>query len=81
MKIKETGYIIDTEGGRRLGNVDRYLAFLRKELKCTIRKYETAILRILATLELKVDKLELKVVNLENASNSGSSSRSFGKST
>ena len=72
--------IIDTEGGGRLGNVEGDLAFLRKELKRNIRKSESAILRIAASLEVKVDKLELKVVKLENASKSGSSSHSFGNS-
>ena len=81
VKIKETMDIIDSEGGRRLDNVEGDLVFLRKEFKHIIRKSETTILRILASLEVKFDKLELKVVKLENASNSGSSSRSFGKST
>ena len=64
MKIKETVDIIDSEGGRRLGNVEGDLAFLRKELKRTIRKSKTAILRMLASVEVKVEKLELKVVML-----------------
>ena len=80
-KLKETVDVIDSEGGRRLDNVEGDFAFLRKEFKRTIRKYETTILRFLANLEVKVDKLELKVVKLENASNSSSSSRSFGNST
>ena len=79
-KLKETVDVIDSEGGRRLDNVEGDLAFLRKEFKRTIRKSETTILRILAKLEVKVDKLELKVVKLENASKLGSSSCSFGNS-
>ena len=79
-KLKGTVDVIDSEGGRRLENVEGDLAFLRKEFKRTIRKSETAILRFLANLEVKVDKLELKVVKLESASKSGSSSRPFGDS-
>ena len=79
VKIKETMDIIDTKGGRRLGNVEGDLAFLRQELKRKIKKFESAILKMLANLDVKIDKLELKVVKLENASNLGSSARSFGK--
>ena len=79
--LKETMDVIDSEGGRRLDNVEGDLAFLRKEFKHTIRKSQSAILKFLANLEVKVDKLELKVVKLENASKSGSSSYSFGNST
>ena len=35
------------------------LAFLRKEFKCTIRKYESTNIMFLANLEVKVDKIEL----------------------
>ena len=79
-KLKGTVDVIDFEGGRRLEDVEGDLAFLRKEFKCTIRKSESAILRFLANLEVKVDKLELKVVKLESASKSVSSSRPFGDS-
>ena len=79
-KLKETVDVIDSEGGRRLDNVEGDMAFLRKEFKHTIKKSKTTILRFLANLEVKVDKLELKVVKLENASKSSSSSCSFGNS-
>ena len=67
-KLKGRVDVIDFEGGRRLENVEGDLAFLRKEFKRTIRKSESAILRFLANLEVKVDKLEPKVVKLESAS-------------
>ena len=80
-KLKETVDVIDSEGGKRLDNVEGDLAFLRKEFKRTIRNSKSTILRFLANLGVKVDKFKLKVVKLENTSKSGSSSRSFGDST
>ena len=77
-KVRETVDVIDSEGDIRLANVEGDMAFLRKAFKRSIRKSETTILRFLANLEVKIDKLELKVVKLENVSKSGSSSRSFG---
>ena len=76
-KLKSTVDVIDSKGGRRLGNVEGYLAFLRKDIKRTIRKSESTIIKFLANLEVKVDKLKLRVVKLECA-NSGSSSRPYG---
>ena len=67
-KVREIVDVIDFEGDRRLANVEGDMDFLRKAFKCSIRKYETTILRFLANLEVKVGKLKLKVVKLENAS-------------
>ena len=79
-KLKGMVDVINYEGGRRLEDVEGDLVFLRKEFKRTIRKSESTILKFLANLEVKVDKLELKVVKLENVGKSGSSSRPFGDS-
>ena len=79
-KLKGTVDVIDSKGGRRLGNVEGYLAFMRKEFKRTMRKSEFAIIKILANLEVKVDKLELRVVKLECTSKSGSPSCPYGDS-
>ena len=57
------------------------LAFLRKEFKCTVRKFESTIINFLENLEVKVDKLELRVVKLECTSKSSSSSRPYGDSS
>ena len=56
------------------------LAFVRKEFKCTVRKSESAVIKLLANLEVKVDKLELRVVKLKCANKSGLSSRPYGDS-
>ena len=56
------------------------MVFLRKEFKRTIRKYESTNIKFLENLEVKVDKLELRVVKLECASKSGLSSRPYGDS-
>ena len=75
-KIRGTVEVIDFEQG----NVEGDIVFLRKEFKCTVRKTKSAIIKILANLEVKVDKLELRVVRLECANNSGSLSRLYGDS-
>ena len=79
-KLKGTVEVIDYEGGRRLENVEGDLAFLRNEFKRTVRKSESAIIKFLANLEVKVDKLKLRVVKLECASKSGSLSYPYGDS-
>ena len=78
-KLKGMVDVIDTEGGRRLGNVEGDLAFLRKEFKRSVKKSESAIVKILANLEVKIEKLKLRVVKMECANNSGSSIRPYGK--
>ena len=80
-KLKGTVEVIDFEGGRRLGNVEGDLALLRKEFKCTIKKYESTNIKFLANLEVKVDKLELRVVKLECANKLGSSFHPYGVSS
>ena len=79
-KLKGMVDVIDSEGGRRLENVEGDLDFLRKEFKRIIRKSEYAIINFLANLEVKVDKLKLRVVKLECANKSGSSSHPYGDS-
>lgn len=44
-KLKGTVAVINTEGGRRLGNGEGDLAFLRKEFKHTVKKSETAVIK------------------------------------
>ena len=70
---------MDTEGGHRLDIVDQDIAQLRKEFDFSIKQTEQAITRFLTELEIKLEKLELKVVNLEAAVGPGSSSRHGGK--
>ena len=79
-KLKGMVDVINSEGGRRLGNVEGDMAFLRKEFKRTVRKFESAIIKFLANLEVKVDKLELMVVKLKCASKLGSLSHAYGDS-
>ena len=63
---------IDTEGGRRLENVDKDLAYLRKKISRKVRKAENAVIGLIAELEIKVDKLALKLVKHEAPPNPGS---------
>ena len=72
---------IDTEGGRRLENVDRDLVFLRKEFKRAVKRSEKAVIGMMVDWEVKVEKVALKVVKMEVAINPGSSSRSEEKNT
>ena len=64
-KLKGMVDVINSEGGRRLENVEGDLAFLRKEFKRIVKKSESAIIKFLANLEVKVDKLVLRAVTLE----------------
>ena len=64
----------DSEGGRRLETIDRDMAFLRKEFTRSVSRTENALTGMLAELEIKFEKLELKVVKLEAVNFSGSSS-------
>ena len=76
-EIKKVNWIIDeidTEGGRRLENVDRDLVFLRKEFKWPVKHSENLVMGLMAKLEIKMEKLKLKVVKLEAAKKPGSSS-------
>ena len=74
-KLKQTVNTIDTDGGRRLENVDRDSTFLRKELKRAVKRSENVFLGLMAELEIKMEKLELKVLKMEVANCPGSLSR------
>ena len=78
-KLKGTVVVINTKGGRHLGNGEGDLAFFRKEFKHTVKKYETTVIKLLANLEVKVEKLALRVVKLECANNLGSSIPPYGE--
>ena len=65
---------IDSEGGRRLETIDRDISFLRKEFARSISRTENALTGMLAKLEIKLEKLELKVVKQQEVKFSGSSS-------
>ena len=65
---------IDSKGGRRLEKVDRDMAYLRKEFARSISHTENALTRMLVELEIKFEKLELKVVKMETENFLGSSS-------
>ena len=68
---------IDCEGGRRLDHVSKYLAFLRKKIKRKVKRSENPLTKQLVELEIKVNKLALKLVKHE-ASGTGMSSNSDG---
>ena len=56
---------IDCERGRRLEHVSKYLAFLRKEIKQKVKRLEKSLTRKLVELEIKVNKLALKLIKHE----------------
>ena len=72
--LQKTVETIDIEGGRRLENVDRDLVFLRKEFKRAVKRSENAVISLMVELEIKVEKLALKVVRMEVAIKPSSSS-------
>ena len=80
-KLKGMVDVINSEGGRRLGNVEGDLAFLRKEFKRIVKKSESAIIKFLENLEVTVDNLDLMVVKLKCTRKSSSSSCPYGDST
>ena len=65
---------IDTEGGWRLENVDKDLAYLWKKITRKVKRSKNVVIGLIAELEIKVDKLALKFVKHETPPNSGSSS-------
>ena len=69
--------VIEYEGGRRLDHVNKDLVFLRKKIKRKVKWTENSLTRQIIELELKVDKLALKLVKHE-ASGNGMSSSSNG---
>ena len=68
---------IDYEGGRRLEHVNKDLAFLRKKFKQRVKRTENSLNRLIVELEIKVNKLALKLVKHE-PSGTGMSSSSDG---
>ena len=60
---------IDTEGGRRLENVDKDLVFLRKQIKRAVKRSENVVIGLIVELEIKVDKLALKLAKMDASSN------------
>ena len=63
---------IDTKGSRRLANVDKDLAHLRKKISHKVRRDNNAVIGLIVELEIKVDKLALKLVKHEAPPNPGS---------
>ena len=77
-KIKRMNHYlrrIDIEGGHRLEKTNMDMAHLRKEFTRSISQTENSLTGMLADLEIKFEKLELKVVKLEAVAFTGSSSR------
>ena len=74
MVLQEQVEAIDTKGGRRLENVDKDLVYLRKQISRAVRKSENFLIGLIAELEIKVDKLSLKLVKKEAPPKLGSSS-------
>ena len=80
-KMKQMNHFLhklDSEGGRRLEIVDRDIVQLRKEFSHSITQTEQAMTGLLADLEIKFEKLELKVAKLESSAFTGSSSHHGG---
>ena len=73
-KLDHLFHCMDSEGGRRLENVDQDLIHLRKQLKLGISKTEQVFIWFLAELEVKIERLELKVARLEMHGSPGPSS-------
>ena len=69
---------LETKGGCRLEIVDWDIVQRRKEFSQAINQTEKAMIRLLAYLEIKFLKLELKVVKLEASVFTGSSSHHGG---
>ena len=64
---------IDYEGKRILEHVNKDLVFLRKKIKRKVKWTEKLLTRHIVELELKVDKLALKLVKHEGNGMSSSS--------
>ena len=65
---------IDYEGERRLEHVNKDLAFLRKKIKRKVKRTENLLTKQIVKLEIKVNKLALKLVKHEASGNGMSSS-------
>ena len=70
---------LDIEGGCYLEIVDRDMSQLQEESSHSISQTEQAMTGMLAKLEVKFDKLELKVVKLENTAFPSSTSQYGGQ--
>ena len=64
---------IDYEGRRCLEHVNKDLVFLRKKIKQKVKRTEDWLTRKMVELEIKVDKLALKLVKHEGNGMSSSS--------
>ena len=60
-------------------NVDKDLAYLWKEINHNMKRSENAVIGLIAELEIKVDKVALKLAKHETPPNSGSLSNFEGK--
>ena len=56
---------IDYEGGWCLEHVNKDLVFLRKKIKWKVKRTKNMLNRKMVELEIKVDKLALKLVKHE----------------
>ena len=65
---------IDYEGGRRLEHVNKDLVFLHKKFKHKVKQTENSLTRQIVELEIKVNKISLKLVKHEASGNGMSSS-------
>ena len=66
---------IDSEGARRFDNVYKDMAHVKKECERSIARTKNIWTGMLADLEIKFEKMELKVAKLEVANFPSSSSR------
>ena len=71
---------IDSEGSRRFDNVYKDMAHVNKECERSIARTENVLTGMLVDLEIKFEKMELKVAKLEVVNFPGSSS-SHGEKT
>ena len=65
--------VIDTEGGKRLENVDNDLVFLWNQIKRVVKRSENVVIGLIVELEIKVDKLVSYLAKMEDPSKPGSS--------
>lgn len=66
---------IDSKGARRFDNVYKDMGHVKKNCERSIARTENVLTGMIANLEIKFEKMELKVANLEVANFPGSSSR------
>ena len=60
-------------------NVNTDLAYMQKKITRKVKRSKNAVIGLIAELEIKVDKLALKLVKHETPPNPGSSSNFDGK--